>query len=60
MNNVMNVVKKICLGIFGIYSVNILFSAINIFIPINLITISLSSFLGIFGIMALVLLRFLI
>ncbi len=60
MNNVMSVVKKICLGIFGIYSVNILFSAINIFIPINLITISLSSFLGIFGIMALVLLRFLI
>ena len=60
MNKVMNVVKKICLGIFGIYSVNILFGAINIFIPINLITISLSSFLGIFGIMALVLLRFLI
>ncbi len=60
MNKVMVVIKRICFGIFGIYSVNVLFSAINIFIPINLITISLSSFLGIFGIMALVLLQFLI
>ncbi len=60
MDKVFKVVKKICLGIFGIYSVNLLFSAINIYIPINLITVSLSSLLGVFGLMALVLLRFLI
>lgn len=60
MNKLMKVIKRICLGVFGIYSVNLLFRALSIYIPINLITISLSSFLGIFGIIALILLQLLI
>lgn len=60
MNKLMKIVKRLCFGIFGIYGVNLLFSAINIYIPINIITVGLSSFLGVFGLMALVLLQFLI
>lgn len=60
MKYFIKIIKRLCLGIFAIYSVNILFSSINVLIPINLVTISLSSFLGIFGIIALVLLKFLI
>lgn len=53
-------IKRICIGIFSIYSVNILFRLINLSIPINLFTISISSFLGVFGIISLFLLIFLI
>ncbi len=60
MNKLMKIVKRLCFGIFGIYGVNLLFSVINIYIPINIITVGLSSFLGVFGLMALVLLQFLI
>ena len=60
MNKLMKIVKRLCFGIFGIYGVNLLFSVINIYIPINIITVGLSLFLGVFGLMALVLLQFLI
>ena len=60
MSKVFGIIKRICLGIFSIYGVNLLFGTINIFVPINLITIGISSFLGIFGLMALVLIQFLI
>ena len=48
------ILKKICLGIFGIYSVNVLFSLINID------TIALSSFLGISGILAILVIKLII
>ncbi|MBQ8659320.1 MAG: pro-sigmaK processing inhibitor BofA family protein [Bacilli bacterium] len=48
------IVKKLCIGIFSIYSVNILFSTLNICIPINLYTIGMSSFLGLFGLASLI------
>lgn len=51
------ILKKICLGIFGIYSVNVLFSLIDIIIPINLFTIAISSFLGISGILAIIVIK---
>lgn len=51
------VVKKICLGVFSLYSVNILFSSIGINIPINLFTIPISSFLGVFGLVGVILLK---
>lgn len=60
MKKLLFVVKRICLGIFALYSVNVLFSAINVVIPINIYSISISCFLGIFGIVALILLKFLI
>ena len=60
MKHVFYIVKKLCLGIFSIYSVNILFSLINIIIPINIYTISMGSFLGIYGIVAIIALKFII
>lgn len=60
MKILVNVIKHICLGIFGIYGVNVLFSMINIVIPINVYTLFISSTLGVYGITAIVLLRLLI
>ena len=60
MKILVNVIRHICLGIFGIYGVNVLFSMINIVIPINVYTLFISSTLGIYGITAIVLLRLLI
>ncbi len=60
MKHLFKLVKKLCLGIFGIYSVNILFSLVNIVIPINFYTISMSSFLGIFGIIGVIVMKFII
>ena len=60
MKQLFKIVKKLCLGIFSIYSVNVLFSSINIIIPINLYTIGMSSFLGIFGVIAVIVMKFMI
>lgn len=60
MKHLFKVIKKLCLGIFSIYSVNVLFSAVNVIIPINLYTIGMSSFLGIFGIIAVIVMKFMI
>ncbi len=60
MKQIFYIVKKLCLGIFSIYSVNILFSLVNVIIPINIYTISMSSFLGIFGIIGVITMKFII
>ncbi len=60
MKYLVYLIKKICIGIFALYSVNILFSTLNILIPINIFTISVSSCLGFFGIVALIVLKFII
>ena len=60
MKHLFRIVKKLCLGIFSIYSINVLFSLVNVVIPINFYTISMSSFLGIFGIMSVIAMKFLI
>ena len=60
MKILINIIKHICLGIFAIYGVNVLFSMINIVIPINIYTLFISSTLGVFGVTAIVLLRLLI
>ena len=60
MKILFKIIKKICLGIFSIYSVNVLFSLVNIVIPINFYTISMSSFLGVFGIMGVIAMKFII
>ncbi len=60
MKYLFKIVKKLCMGIFGIYSINVLFSTMNIVIPINLYTIGMSSFLGIFGIISIIILKFII
>ena len=53
-------VKKIVIGIFILYGFNLLVSSINIIIPINYITVGTVSFLGIPGLLSLVLLFFLV
>ncbi len=60
MKVLLKVIKKLCIGIFTIYSFNVLFSSLNITIPMNVFTISMSSFLGLFGIISLVIINFLI
>lgn len=60
MKLLVKLVKKLCLGIFGIYSINVLFSTMNVIIPINIYTIMISSFLGIFGIVAIFVIKFMI
>ena len=60
MKSIFKIVKKLCLGIFGIYSVNVLFSLVNVVIPINIYTLGMSSFLGIFGIMSIIAMKFII
>lgn len=40
-------IKKIILSVFMLYGLNLLISSLNIVIPINVITISLVSLLGI-------------
>lgn len=60
MKIVISVIRKLCIGIFSIYSINILFSAINIVVPINVYTICMSSFLGIFGLIAIIIMKIVI
>lgn len=60
MKLLLRIVKKLCIGIFTIYSVNVLFSAINIVIPMNVFTIGMSSFLGVFGVVSIIVIKFLI
>ena len=60
MKLIFKVIKKLCLGIFSIYSVNVLFSLVNVVIPINIYTLGMSSFLGIFGIMSVIAMKFII
>ncbi len=60
MKIIMKVVKNICLGIFSIYSINVLFSSINIYIPINLCTLFISSVLGIYGVITVLVIKLII
>lgn len=60
MKLLMKIIRNIVFGIFGIYSINVLFSTININLPINLFTLSMSSFLGVFGIITIVIMKFII
>ncbi len=60
MKIVMKVIKNICLGIFSIYSINVLFSSINIYIPINLFTLLISSMLGIYGVITVLVIKLII
>lgn len=60
MKSFMFIVKKLCIGIFSIYSINVLFSMLNIIIPINVFTVFMSSFLGLFGIIAIIAIKFMI
>lgn len=60
MKLVIKVLKKLCIAFIMLYGLNIILSSVNIFIPINLITIILVTLLGSPGILGLVAIYFLI
>lgn len=55
IKKILILLKKIIFGIFIIYGYNILASPLNLFIPINIITISLVTILGMPALLALIL-----
>lgn len=57
MKYVVKLLRNLVLCIFTIYSINVLFSLVNIYIPLNFYTITIGTFLGVFGITCLVILK---
>lgn len=53
-NVIFEVLKRIVLAICLVYAFNLVASGLNIFIPINVITIAVVSALGISGLLALI------
>lgn len=51
---ILKALSKLCFAFVSIYGLNLILSGINIFIPINIITIILVTFLGSPGILGLV------
>ena len=54
---ILGLIKKLCFGLVVMYSINILLSDLNVNLPFNVFSISVSTFLGIPGIVSLVLLN---
>lgn len=57
---IIKLIKKVCLAFVMLYGINLILSAANIFIPINIFTIILATFLGVPGILGLVAVYFII
>lgn len=57
---ILKIVKRIIMSIFLLYGLNLLINSLDIIIPINFITISSVSILGIPALLTLVVLYFLI
>jgi len=57
---IIKVVRKVCFASIMLYGLNLILSSVNIFIPINIITVILVTFLGVPGILGLVATYFLI
>ena len=55
-----NVIKKIIFFFLVLYSLNVIVNSINIFIPINIITLSVVSLLGVPGLLSLISIFFII
>ena len=51
---ILKILSKLCFAFVSIYGLNLILSGVNIFIPINLITIVLVTILGSPGILGLV------
>lgn len=60
MKFIIKLVKRIFLSVVMLYCFNLLISSLNLVIPINYLSITVVSILGIFGLGALALLYFLI
>ncbi len=60
VKKIVKVVKKVCFAFVMLYGLNLILSNVNIFIPINIFSITLVSFLGVPGILGLVATYFLV
>ncbi len=60
INKLVKILKKICIAFVMLYGLNLILSGIDIFIPINIITLSLVTLLGTPGILGLVVTYFII
>lgn len=60
VKKIIKLVKKLCLAFVMLYGINMILSGVNVFIPINIITLSLVTFLGAPSILGLVAVFFLI
>lgn len=58
--NILKLVKNIILSFVLLYTLNILLININIFVPINIFTISISTLLGPSGVISLIVLSYII
>lgn len=56
IKKIASVLKKIVVAFFMLYGFDLLVSSINMYIPINLITVGVTSILGIPGLLSLVIL----
>ncbi|MBR1413700.1 MAG: pro-sigmaK processing inhibitor BofA family protein [Bacilli bacterium] len=56
-NVVIVLVKRLCIGLVFLYSLNLILNDLDIMLPINLFSILISTFLGIPGVIALLLLN---
>lgn len=54
------IIRKLCIAFVMLYGLNLILSGMNIFIPINIITLVLVTLLGTPGILGLVITYFLI
>lgn len=52
--NILKILSKLCFAFVMLYGLNLILSGVNIFIPINIITIALVTLLGSPGILGLV------
>lgn len=59
-NKIIKGLRKLCLAFIMLYGLNLILSSVNIFIPINIITIVIATLLGAPGIIGLVVTYFLI
>lgn len=57
---ILKILSKLCFAFVSIYGLNLILSGVNIFIPINIITIVLVTLLGSPGILGLVTVYFFI
>lgn len=57
---IVKLVKKLCLAFVMLYGINMILSGVDIFIPINIITLALTTALGIPSILGLVAIFYLI
>lgn len=59
-NKIIKIKRKVCIAFVMLYGLNLILSKVNIFIPINAITVIVSALLGVPGIIGLVITYFLI